>query len=90
MRDFVNADCVTLPASWTGGEASQQREFFISGNRACSSRVEPAAESVEPAARRAKSPVGCMHVSKRVDSREIETWWECYTQLIEKTKAGTR
>ena len=47
---------------------------------------DTAAESVGPTARRGELLVGHVLVSRRVDYRKVEVWWECRIQLVERTK----
>lgn len=48
-----------------------------------------AADSVGLAAGRGDSLVGHIFVSRKVDNGDVDAWWACRTQIVERTMAGT-
>ena len=88
MRQLVDADSADLLTSSTGGDVTRQAKSFpAAAVPAAASWYTAVAGNVGPKARRVGILGGHTRVSKSVDDREVEAYWECGTQHVGRTKA---
>ena len=84
LKEFIDAESVSLPPTSTGYYASPQRKIIYGENRVIWGTVTE--EYIGPEARRVEMFEGHNHKSRHVDNGEVEPWWEYCTHTLDQAR----